>query len=275
MYDVDMHVHTSASDGIFSPREIVDWGVKLGMKAIAITDHDTIDGVKEAIEISKKYSDFMMIPGIEFSTFYNDIEVHVLGYFIDFANNIIVEITNKIKEQRLERSKKIIQRLRNLQYDVDFAEVCEQSNKGAIGRPHIARILVSKGYVASIEEAFEKLLGRGKPAYAERFKLNVEEAIKIIREAKGIPVLAHPGLIDKTINIETLIHKGFKGIEVFHTKHSTEDSKKYLDLAKKFHLFVTGGSDYHDILINGVPSIGSVGISYELMTRMKESLKNL
>lgn len=269
MHDVDMHVHTTASDGIFSPTEIVDWGVKLGLKGIAITDHDTVDGVEEAIKAAEKHSPFVMIPGIEFSTFYNGIEIHVLGYFIDFTNSRMLHMTNKIKEQRFERSKKMIDRLRALEYDIDFAEVDKLSNQGAVGRPHIARILMQKGYVSSIEEAFEKLLAKGKPAYVERFKLTVEEAIEMIKEAKGIPVLAHPGLIDKKADIEDLIHKGFKGIEVFHTKHSASGSKKYLDLAKKFNIFVTGGSDYHDTLINGAPSIGSVGVSYESIIGMK------
>ncbi|QEK12211.1 PHP domain-containing protein [Crassaminicella thermophila] len=269
MDNIDMHVHTSASDGIFSPTEIVRWSKKLGLKGISITDHDTVDGIEEAIEASKKYNDFVIIPGIEFSTLYNQIEIHILGYFIDYKNSEIVRITNNIKNYRLKRAKLIIEKLRKLNYDITLLEVYDKVKKGSIGRPHIARVLIDKGYVSSVQEAFEKLLQKGKAAYVERFKLTVDDAIKIIKRANGIPVLAHPGLIDEKINVESLIYKGIEGIEVYHTKHLPFHNKIYLRLARKHNIFVTGGSDYHDEIVNGVPAIGKVSISYDKIIKMK------
>lgn len=269
MGNIDMHVHTCASDGVFTSSEIVDWAKKLGLEGIAITDHDTIDGIDEAIEASKRYSDFLVIPGIEFSAFYNDAEIHILGYFIDFKNQEIIRITNEIKNHRIKRAKRIVEKLRKLNYDVSFSEVCNIAKEGAIGRPHIARILLKKGYVSSLQEAFEKLLKKGRDAYVERFKLTVDEAINIIERSNGIPVLAHPRLIDNKISVEELLKKGVKGIEVYHSRHSYSHNQMYLQLAKKYNLFVTGGSDYHDEMINGKPTIGSVSVPYDTIIKMK------
>ncbi|QXM06084.1 PHP domain-containing protein [Crassaminicella indica] len=267
---VDMHVHTSASDGIFSPAEIVGWAKKLGLKGVAITDHDTVDGIKEAVKASEKYDDFLVIPGIEFSTLYNKVEIHILGYFIDYKHPDMIRITEKIKNYRSKRAALIINKLIKLDYDLNVSEVKALSKEGAIGRPHIARLLVKKGYVSSVQEAFEKLLQKGKPAYVERFKLTVDEAIHIIKKSKGIPVLAHPGLIAAGVDIEQIIQKGIKGIEVYHSKHSKVHNKIYLELAKKYNLFVTGGSDYHDEMVDGIPAIGRVFVSYDLVKEMKK-----
>lgn len=269
MGNIDMHVHTRASDGIFSPSEIVYWAKKLGLKGIAITDHDTVEGIEEAIEVSKKYNDFFVIPGIEFSTIYNDAEIHVLGYFIDFKNEEIIKMTNEIKNHRIQRAKLIVEKLIKIGYKITFTEVLDIAKEGAIGRPHIAKVLLKKGYVSSIQEAFEKLLIKGKDAYVERFKLTVDEAINVIENANGIPVLAHPRLIDSKISIEDILKKGIKGIEVYHSRHSYLHSQIYLKLAQKYNLFITGGSDYHDEMINGRPTIGSVSVPHHKIISMK------
>ncbi len=269
MNKIDMHIHTNASDGIFSPTEIVDWSVRLGLKGIAITDHDTIDGIEEALIASKKYSEFLIIPGIELNTIYNNEEIHLLGYFIQHTNNDIIQTTKAIKNHRLKRAHDMIKKLNAMHFNITFSEVQRIAKNGAIGRPHIARILVHKGYTTSVEEAFQKFLQKGRPAYVERFKLTIEEGIEMISKAKGVPVLAHPGLMDQSIDIRTLIHKGIKGIEVYHIKHSDLQQQEFLQYAKENHLFITGGSDYHDHIVKGVPSIGRVTVPYHSIIEMK------
>lgn len=271
MKKIDMHVHTTASDGIFSPMEIVESAKKNGLKGIAITDHDTIEGISEAIEASKKYKDFIVIPGIEFSTIFDEVEVHILGYFIDFNNPKILYITEKMKNHRLERGKRIIEKLQEMDVDITLEDIYKVVEEGVIGRVHIGRVLVNKGYVSSINEAFEKFLKKGRPAYVERFKLTIKEAVDMIEISNGIPVLAHPGLIDKKIKLTTIIEKGIRGIEVYHPKHSMIEKEYYLNLAKKYNLFITGGSDYHDGIVNGLPTVGSTAIPYETIMKMKRS----
>lgn len=273
MNKIDMHIHTNASDGILSPSTVIEWAVRLGMRGIAITDHDTTKGVIDALKTAKKHKNFIVIPGIEFSTFYKDMDIHILGYFIDYKNSDLIDMTDTIRNARIERAKKIIKKLKELRIDIENSEVFSTREYDlSIGRPHIARILVNKGYVDSIEEAFQKFLEKGKPAYVERFKLTIQEAIKIIQNANGIPVLAHPGLISKHVDITELIDKGIEGIEVYHTKHSEQDQEFYFKLAKQKSLFITGGSDFHDEIVGGVPEIGSVWVPYENIICMRDFL---
>ncbi|WP_199873056.1 PHP domain-containing protein [Inediibacterium massiliense] len=272
---IDMHVHTNASDGIFSPTQIVDWAYKKGLRGVAITDHDTVGGILEAVAASKKYDNFLLIPGIEFSCIYDEKEVHVLGHFMDYTHKDLVEITSQIKEYRFTRIKKMIQKLKDMNISIEFEEVKKTVQDGSFGRPHIARILVQKGYADSISDAFEKFLVKGRPAFVERFKLSVKEAIHIIKKSRGIPTLAHPGLLDPSISIDDLIQKGFLGIEVYHREHDKQDEKRFLKKAKEYNLFITGGSDYHDDQNMGIPTIGSVGVSDELVMNMKNSVESL
>lgn len=262
MDKIDMHVHSKVSDGILSPREVVEWAYKNGLKGVSITDHDTIDGIEEACLTAADYNNFQVIAGIELSTLYKEDEVHILGYHIDYHNEELVELTRKIRYERLNRGKKIISVLNQLHYNITMEDVLEYTDGGVIGRPHIARVLLKKGFVGSLQEAFEKLLGKGKAAFVERFKLSPEEAVSIIEKAGGIPVLAHPGLLKRTINIMDLINTGIKGIEVYHIKHTPLDHRIYLEIAKKYGLFITGGSDYHDAFMHGIPAIGSIAVQY-------------
>ncbi|WP_165000327.1 PHP domain-containing protein [Anaerophilus nitritogenes] len=270
---IDMHVHTNASDGIFSPTQIVEWAYKKGLRGIAITDHDTVDGIVEAVYTSKKYGGFLLVPGIEFSCIYDGKEVHILGYFIDYTHQELINITKEIKDYRLKRIKKMIQKLQEINISIDFDEVKNIVKDGSFGRPHVAKILVQKGYADSISDAFEKFLTRGREAFVERFKLSVEEAIDIIKKSGGIPTLAHPGLLDESIFIDDLIKKGFLGIEVYHREHDSQHEEIFFKKAKEYNLFVTGGSDYHDDQKEGVPTVGSVGISYESVINMKNSIE--
>lgn len=263
MLRIDMHVHSTASDGVLKPSEIIDWAVQLRLKGVAITDHDTVDGLEEAAQSAKAYKDFLFIPGIEFSTQFMDHEIHILGYWIDYKDPGIITLTEKIKDDRTQRGRRIIEKLKELGYNITFEEVLSVTKGGAVGRPHIGRLLVDKGYGRTIQETFETMLGKGKPAYIERFKLSPEEAISAIIKAKGVPVLAHPGILNKQIDVIDIVHKGIKGIEVYHSKHEKSDSRRFLKIARNYDLLVTGGSDFHDSFANKQPTIGSEGVSVD------------
>lgn len=259
----DLHVHTNQSDGLFSPEEVVDLAVSQNLQGIAITDHDSITGIERAINHSKRYNNFRVIPGIEISCVHNDEEVHLLGYFIDYKDSNIINITKTLKASRLSRGMDMVNKINELGLELSIEEVKELSGEKYIGRPHIARAMIKRGYAASIPEAFNKYLNRGKPAYVERYKILIDEAISLIKRVGGIAVLAHPGLLkDKSI-INYCIELGIDGIECIHSKHSQTDIDFMLDIAKKNNLIATGGSDFHGDLINGNMLIGKYYINIE------------
>lgn len=251
----DLHIHTTASDGKYVPSDIVDLAVNKKISLIAITDHDTIEGIEEALTRSYSYDNITVIPGIELSTLYNNNEVHLLGYFINHKNDKIIKLTNDIKSYRYERAKKIVSKLQKLNINISIEEVVEESKDENIGRPHIARVLIDKGYVKNISEAFEQYIGKGKKAYVDRYKLSLNEGIDIIHQCNGIAVIAHPVLLN--IDVAEILEKfNLDGIEVYHSKHTEEDSKKYLSIANDNKIYVTGGSDFHGDKSNDAPNIG-------------------
>ena len=189
----DLHIHTSASDGEFSPREAVKMYKKHGFSAIAITDHDTLEGLYEAVNTGKLY-DLEIIPGVEISTVWENEEIHILGYFVDSDNYILQSKLTEMKNAREIRVKKMLARLNELGYQITWSEVNKVAGKGSLGRPHLAKVLLEKGYIKTIKEAFHKLLGWGCPAFIPRYKITPQEAILIIKKAEGIPIVAHPGL---------------------------------------------------------------------------------
>lgn len=261
----DLHVHTSFSDGKFSPKEVVNKSVEKGLNGIGITDHDTVSGIDSAIEESKKYKDFSIIPGIEFSSIYLDEEVHILGYFIDYNDDELLKATEILINSRQDRAEKIISKLNEVGISINMKDVLEHSGKN-IGRLHIAEALVKKRVVGHTQEAFELYLGRGKPAYVERYKLSTKDAIKLIHDTGGIAVLAHPGLLKNKDVIEYTISSGINGIECVHSKHNSNDIKRFKKLAKDNNLLITGGSDFH-----GVPDIlGNYYVDFESVSAMEE-----
>lgn len=202
----DLHVHTNHSDGLYSPEEVVDLAVKHNLKGIAITDHDTITGIHPAINYCKKYDNFKVIPGVEFSSIYWDEEVHILGYFIDIYNKDIINTTNKLRDSRLSRGIEMVKKLNKLGLNVSIEEVKKISRDEYIGRPHIGRALIKNGYVTDLQEAFEKYLNRGKPGYAERYKISIDETISLIKDSGGMAILAHPGLLKNKRLLTTVYH---------------------------------------------------------------------
>lgn len=269
----DLHIHSRYSDGLLWPEEIVQICDVKGIKYISITDHDTV--ASQYITL-KKQSDITVIPGLELSTEYKEREIHILGYFIDIHNSDLKSELNYIKESRINRAKEIIYKLNMLDLNISFDDI--DSDNGSIGRPHIARALVNKGFAANIKEAFLKYLIKGKPCYVERYKINYKEALRLINNCNGLAFLAHPGEIYKGITTEDIIKEfkvyGLNGIEVFHPSHSLKQTRDYYNLSKKYSLIISGGSDCHGITYDNKLLIGTVGLDENLTYKFLRSSRN-
>ncbi|KNF08886.1 putative PHP domain-containing protein [Gottschalkia purinilytica] len=273
MPNADLHIHTTASDGMLEPSEVVDWGVKKKLRAIAITDHDTVEGIERAIERAKLY-DIIVIPGIEMSCLFKDEEVHILGYFIDYKSSKLLKLTNTLKESRLNRGIKIVEKLKSEGIDISIKEVKDVSEGDLIGRPHIARVLINKGLVESVEEAFNKYLGKGCPGYVERYKISVKESVDLIHSIGGAAVLAHPGLLKNSEYIDEIIKFGIDGVEVIHSTHSQEQKYNFMKLADKLNLIQTAGSDCHGYMVDGKPILGDFCIGFKQVELLKQKAES-
>lgn len=264
----DLHIHTNKSDSSFSPEEVIKYADKIGLSAIAITDHDSID----AIPLIQKYADqcnIEIIPGIELSSDINGDEVHILGYLIDYNNKLFQDKLKFLRDVRIKRAEQIVGKLRELHVDISIEDVLRFSGEGAIGRMHIARALLNKKYVYSIADAFQKYIGKGRHAYVKKYKITPKEAIDLIIGLKGVPVLAHPQIMNQDKLIPIMVDEGLQGIEAYHSDHTKEGVKKYLEIAHKYNLLVTGGSDCHGIG-KGKVLMGTVKIPYELVEKLKD-----
>lgn len=245
----DLHTHTTASDGTNSPAVQVKLALEAGLAGIAITDHDTVAGIAEAVAEGKKLG-IDVIPGVEISTVSGGQDVHVLGYFIDPENRLFLDRLEQMRRTRDLRNDMMLARLAELGLPVTMEEVLEQSKKQpgkdeTIGRPHIAQVMIAKGYVADMSEAFDRYLGKHGAAYVNPPRIRPEDAIDWIREAGGVPVIAHPGLYEDEQLVRRLIDYGVSGIEAFHPDHSPETESHYSQLAQSNGLLVTAGSDFH------------------------------
>lgn len=263
----DMHVHTRASDGLLKPEEAIKSAHRSGLGAIAIADHDTVDGVETAIWEGKRYN-IEIIPAVELSCGFNKHEIHMLGYYIDWQSEWLRKKLSVFQEVRRERARKMIEKLRELGVYTPYNLIIAL-NGGVIGRPHIARAMIERGYVKTMDEAFEKYLRIGRPAYVEKYPLTPVEAIRLIRKAGGLPVLAHPVYAHCDDIIPKLVEAGLGGIEVYHTKHDPATSRYYRELARKYGLLMTGGSDSHGE--EDVP-VGNVRVPYSLVEKIKRRL---
>ena len=246
MSKVDLHIHSTASDGRFSPEEIVGKATELGLTIIALTDHDSIDGIVPALSAAKAFPRLKIIPGVEISTDVPQGEVHVLGYFIDYTDDDLKAALERFRNSRQGRAQGMIARLRDLGVHIDWQRVQEIAGAGSIGRPHIARALLEKGYTTSLKEAFTRYIGRDGPAYVEREKMTPVEAVELIIRSNGLPVMAHPFTVNEP---ETLIAEmktaGLVGIETYYNGYTDEEIGNLVNLAGKYDLITTGGSDYH------------------------------
>lgn len=268
---IDLHIHTTASDGLLTPKKVIYWAHKKNLKAVAITDHDTTNGIQEALIAGRRYN-ITVVPGIEINTNLNALEIHILGYYINYKDKEFQNCLSEIRNARYHRAEKIINRLKQLGIMITMDEVVNTADTATIGRPHIARVLEKHHYVKNKKEAFEKYIGEGKPAFVERYKITPIEAIKTILDNGGIPVLAHPGLINTnstTTLIKELVKAGLQGIEVIYTKHSKDTQKYFYNIAKQYHLLITGGSDCHGDLHGGQPILGSLDIDKKYLDLLK------
>jgi predicted metal-dependent phosphoesterase TrpH len=268
----DLHVHTTASDGVDTPEEVILTALKTGLRGLAITDHDTVTGLRPAYQFIKDQKiEIDLIPGIELNTDYGDDEVHILGYFIDFQNKNLIQRLSEIRNQRYERAEKIIAKLQLMGFIITFDEVQKLAQGNLIGRPHIARALCNKGYACSIEDAFRKFIDRGMPAYVPRYKFHPREAINLIRQVGGISILAHPGLIKDFNKIYEVIDMGVEGLEIYYPEHSSDKIMELDNLAEQNHLLITGGSDYHGPGNSENRSkMGAAGADISIINRMRE-----
>lgn len=271
----DLHIHTNFSDGKYSPEEVVAMAKKVGLNYIAITDHDTIDGISDLYENGFYPSGAInIIPGIEMSAASEKNEIHILGYNVDIFNQELTESLVEVGESRWTRFTEIIKKLNDLGYDISETEVLTVANSSrSISRSHIARVLVKKGLFSGVREAFNEVLERGRPCYVPHFRLSAQRIIEIIHDAGGIAVLAHPKLIYNDKVVEELLDMGMDGIEAYYPEHSDMDTAKFLNMAKKRNLVITGGSDYHGIVSRHQIELGEFKLDDEYAKKIYKPAK--
>jgi len=273
---IDLHVHSNASDGSYAPAEVVRQAKEGGLAAMALTDHDTVDGLAEAVAAGQRLG-VEVIPGVEISARFPGGTMHIVGLFIEYHDGLLDARLAVLKQARNDRNPQIIKKLNDLGIAITMARVEEISGGGQVGRPHIARALLEAGYVSSIQEAFDKYLGFQRPGYVSKFRFPPAEALAMIKEAKGIPVLAHPFTLNlAAIPLKNLIielkAQGLAGLEVFYSEHTPEQEALYLKLTRELDLLVSGGSDYHG---QNKPEItlGSMASQKKLTYDLVEALK--
>ncbi|WP_136806270.1 PHP domain-containing protein [Desulfosediminicola flagellatus] len=275
---LDLHIHSTFSDGTLRPSEIVSLAKRKGLQAISITDHDTTEGIEEALEAGRQEG-IEVITGIELSTTHNDRHIHLLGYLFNHLEQNFLTSIESIQKARDERNLRIIEKLQALGIDITLSEVQQRSKVGQVGRPHIAQVLIDKGVVRSINDAFSRFLKKGEVAYSPRKLLRTDDAISLIQNAGGIAVLAHPVLIDRSLSVlpellDELVPAGLGGLEVFYPIHSSKNQKQLRKLADRYGLAVTGGSDYHGDIRPGTMLAGgkNVYVPLEVLQQLKDML---
>jgi predicted metal-dependent phosphoesterase TrpH len=273
---IDLHTHSSASDGSLSPRELVEYAVKKRAAAIALTDHDTIEGLGEAQQTAREKG-FELVPGLEISADYPGGTMHILGYFIDPDDPILGQELSRLQEARRERNPKIIAKLQQLGIPVTYDRVRALA-PGQVGRPHIAQAMLQMGAVKTLDEAFRNFLTKGAPAYVEKFRYPPEKAVDLIIRAGGVPVLAHPFTLKFSSPeqlrgiVAALKDRGLRGLECLYSEHTAEQTRRYAALAAELGLAVTGGTDFHGKNKEGVDLLtgyGTLRIPHRLLEELK------
>ena len=266
---LDLHIHSTASDGTLTPEAIVADALGKGLLALALADHDSVEGIDRARAAAAGTS-LLVLPSVEISTDYQASEVHVLGYFLDYSQPELLEKLATIREAREGRAEKMVALLRGHGLDITYEQVLARADGGSVGRPHVAGVLLELGYVATPQDAFDRYLGRGKPAYVPRYKLTPQEAIGLLQRCGGLPVLSHPGLIHNDRIVTELLGEGLEGVEAYHSAHTPSQSLKYAKLARERGLLITCGTDSHGPGGSIPVEIGSVH-----MPREEEALEAL
>jgi predicted metal-dependent phosphoesterase TrpH len=278
---IDLHTHSTFSDGTYTPEEIMAEASKLNLKAVALTDHDTAEGIERFKKAGEKYG-VEAIGGIELAAYYNFLgqkkEIHIVGLFVDNSNSYLIEKTKQIREERLLRNKKMIEKLSSIGFPMTFEELNEFSHNGNITRAHYARLMVKKGYISTVKEAFQKYISSGMPGFVPRNLISPKEAFDIISKSGGVPILAHPTLYGMDYhNIRNMVRElkeiGLKGIEVMYSTYKSEQEREITRIATEEGLLFSGGSDFHglnkkDIFLG--TGKGNLKIPYSFLEKIKE-----
>lgn len=274
MDTIDLHTHSTFSDGTFTPLQLVKYAEEKGLKAFAITDHDTTEGIKEAKSIETNVE---VISGVEISTRYDKKEIHIVGLYINENDADLNKQLKYYREKRVTRNFEILEKLNSLGVDITIDDVKESCTGDVISRAHIAKALVSKGFVGSYTEAFDRYLGDNKCAYVPRETLNYEESMELITKAGGVPVLAHPLLYKMSdTNLENMMvklrQKGLKAVEVYYSTHSNSDTQHVMAMANRVGLIYSGGSDFHGATkpkIDMGTGMGKLAVPYEILEKIR------
>lgn len=264
----DLHIHTNFSDGILTPTQVVQRADEEGLKAVGIVDHDTIDGISEAMEAGARF-DVEIVPGVELSSQYEGRDIHIIGFYFDPEHPRLKKYLVRFREERYRRAAKMIQNLYRLGVRLTMEEVEERAQGSCIGRPHLAEVLMEKGYVETFQEAFRKYIGYGSEAYEEKYKIRPEEAIGLVSEAKGLAFLAHPGYAVTDHIILQLIKAGLDGLEIVHPKLNEHRTQHLQMLARENGLLICGGSDCHGGR-EGYITIGRYNVPYLIIEEMRK-----
>ena len=268
---IDLHLHSTASDGSYPPEAVVDIAERNGVSVIALTDHDSLGGIASADERARP-AGIRLIPGVELSVGEGVMDVHLLAYGFDPRDAGLNTALERYRRSRHERARKILARLKGLGIRIPLEDVEALAGGGALGRPHIAEALLQGGFVETFHEAFQRFLGHHAPAYVPKQTVRLEEAVEIVREAGGVTVLAHPGTLNRDHWIAGLARRGLDGIEVWHSKHAPADIARYQEMARAHGLLMTGGSDYHGERTPDV-SVGSVPVPESILPPLDEALR--
>jgi hypothetical protein len=263
----DLHLHTHFSDGTDTPERVVELAAQAGLSAIAITDHDNVDALPAARAAADRRG-IELVPGIEMSSSAEGLEVHMLGFFLDPASAVLQQHIAEQKARRVSRVHEMVRKLQAVGVRIEAREVLELAGEGTVGRPHVARVLLKHGYVSQLSEAFDRYIGPNNPGFVPGSPLPPSRVIEVIRQAGGVPVLAHPIYLKRDALIEQLVREGLAGLEVYHSGHPPEAVRHYEQLAERLHLLRTGGSDYHGDSKEGLP-VGAVKVPCALIEALK------
>jgi predicted metal-dependent phosphoesterase TrpH len=266
---VDLHLHTTFSDGTLSPEEVVRRSADAGLSIISITDHDSVGGVPVGRETGKALG-VEVIPGAELSADADGRDIHILAYFVDWEHPELVDCLRMYRDERRRRAERMVKKLNRMGVGIRLDQVLAKAGEGAIGRPHLADVMVEEEMVFSANEAFHKYLGYSKPAYEPKYSLSPSEAIRVIHKAGGLACMAHPGLYPRDDLIPGLVAEGLDGIEVLHYKHGPAEVARYSDTASRYGLLKTGGSDCHGDG-RGEPILGSVEVPGGFVDDLREA----
>jgi predicted metal-dependent phosphoesterase TrpH len=270
---VDLHSHTTASDGTLSPRELVRAAVKRGVRVLAITDHDSTDGLGEAFDEATRHPPLTIVPGLEINCDVPGAEVHILGYYVEHAAAWFQDFLREQRAERVARVHRIAERLAELGMPIDPADVFAIVKEGSAGRPHVAQVMVQRGYVKSVREAFDRWLHASGPANVPRRRLAPSEAVGIVRRAGGVPVFAHPGLAARDELVPELVAAGLMGIETYYAEHSAAQTAHYAELCREHGLVATGGSDYHGERSGRTNPLGHPPVPMRVYEELKDAAR--